>query len=55
MYSDIIGNLESGDQEEPAIIAGDANDILYLHPQEPFRLYKDVGYVHGCPTGRRVL
>ena len=49
----IIGNLESGDQEEPAIIAGDSSDILYRDAQEPFRLYKDPGYVMNCTTGRR--
>ena len=45
----ILGDLESNDQEEPALIAGDSNDILYRKPTEPFRLYKDPGYVHAVP------
>ena len=42
-----IGNL--GSEDDNGIItldAGDADDLLYARPTEPFRLYKDPGFVH---------
>ena len=48
-----LGNLDAeGEEQILTLDAGDANDLLYLHPTEDFRLYKDPGYVHRVPEVR---